>query len=230
MLTRILNNSPELCAFIEQLDLPLSKSQLRHVINLADALLVCDSDKVLTELQRQFVECVDASNMADTLRIAPWTADAVRQPVGQFMIREALARARAAGTLTAIYVSLDDSVAHKHKQTRHLEPVDWHFDHVESTPHKSRYTNGMAYLECNVWIGGEVITFDVQIYLREKTTRRINRQRSPDKRVGFLSKMHLARNMLQALVPLLPTDVPVYVLHDTWYASARLIKFSHQHG
>ena len=94
MLTRILNNSPELCTFIEQLNLPLSKPQLRHVINMADALLVCDSDKVLAELQRQFVECVDASNMADTLRIAPWTAEDVRQPVGQFMICEALARVR----------------------------------------------------------------------------------------------------------------------------------------
>jgi hypothetical protein len=230
MLTRILHNSPELCNFIEQLNLSLSKPQLRHVINLADALLVCDSDKVLAELQRQFVECVDASNMADNLRIAPWTAEDVRQPVGQFMIREALARARAAGTLKAIYVSLDDSIARKHKHTRHIEPVDWHFDHVESTPHKPRYANGMTYLGCNVWIGGEALTFDVRIYLREKTARRIDRQRAPGERVGFLSKMHLARNMLRSLAALLPDDVPVYVLHDTWYASARLMHFTHQQG
>ena len=111
---------------------------------MADALLVCDSDKTLAELQRQFVECVDASNMADTLRIAPWIAEDVRRPVGQFIICEALARARAAGRLDAIYVSLDDSTARKHKHTRHIEPVDWPFDHVESTPFKPRYVNGLV--------------------------------------------------------------------------------------
>jgi Transposase DDE domain len=230
MLTKILHNSPDLCTFISQLNLPLSKPQLRHITNLADALLVCDSDKTLAELQRQFVECVDASNMADTLRIAPWTAEAIRQPVGEFMIREAIAQARAAGTLDAIYVSLDDSISRKHKHTRHIEPVDWHFDHVESTPYKPRYVNGLAYLDCNVWIGGQAITFDVRLYLREKTVRRINRQRAADDRIGFLSKMHLARMMLQALRPVLPNDVPVYVLHDMWYASARLMKFTHQQG
>ena len=164
MLTRILHNSADLCTFIDQFELSLSQPQLRHVLNMADALLVCDSDKTLAELQRQFVECVDASNMADTLRIAPWTAEDVRRPVGQFMIREALAQARAKGTLDAIYVSLDDSIARKHKRTRHIEPVGWHFDHVESTPYKPHHANSLAYLDCNVGIGGEAITFDVQIY------------------------------------------------------------------
>jgi len=106
MLTRILHNSPALCIFIEQLDLSLSQPQLRHVCNLADALLVCDSDKTLAALQRQFVECVNASNMADTLRIAPWTAQDVRQPVGAFLVQDTLAQARQAGPLDYICVSL----------------------------------------------------------------------------------------------------------------------------
>jgi hypothetical protein len=203
---------------------------VRHVRNLADALLVCDGHKTLAELQRQFVECVDASNMADTLRIGPWSADAVRRPVGAFLIQEAIQQARAAGALDYICVSLDDSIAHKHKHTQHIEPVDWHFDHIESTAHRPRYANGLAYLGCNVWIGQVPITFDVQMYLREKTVRRINRQHTPEHRVHFLSKMHLARRILQTLQPLLPTDVPVYVLHDAWYASARLLKFSHRQG
>src|SRR6266849_3928012 len=143
MLTRILHNSPALCAFIEKLDLSLSQPQLRHVCNIADGLLVCDSDKTLAELQRQFVECVDASNMADTLRIAPWSAHDLRQPVGACLVRTALAHARQTGTLDSICISLDDSLARKHKHTRHLEPVDWHFDHVESTPFKPRHANGL---------------------------------------------------------------------------------------
>lgn len=226
MLTRILHNSPSLCTFLEQLDLALSRPQFQHVLNLSDALLVCDSTKTLAELQRQFVECVDASNIADTLRIAPWTASALRQAIGAFLLREALAQARTAGTLAYIGVSLDDSISAKHKNTRHLAGVDWHFDHVESTPHRPRFKNGLAYLNCNLWIGGFAFTFDVRPYLREKTVRRLNRQRAADQRLPFLSKLHLARQMLTALQPLLPDDVPVYVLHDSWYASARLLKFT----
>jgi hypothetical protein len=230
MLTRILHNSPALCTFLDQLDLSLSQPQRRHICNLVDALLVYDGAKTLTALQRQFVNCVDPTNIADTLRIAPWSAQELRQPAGALLVREAVAHAHAAGTLDYICISLDDSIARKHKHTRHLEPVDWHFDHVESTPHKPRHVNGLAYLECNVWIGGMALTFDVRLYVRGKTIRRINRQRPADQHVGFRSKNSLARQMLQALYPLLPPGVPVYVLHDAWYASARLIKTTHRCG
>lgn len=229
MLTRILHNSPSLCTFIEQLHLSLSEPQRQHVLNLADALLVCDAQKTLAALQRQFVECVDASNMADTLRIAPWTANAVRQPIGVFLVREALALAQAQDQLAYIAVSIDDSIADKHKQTRHLEGVDWHYNHLESTPRQPRYVNGLAYLSCNLWIGGHAITFAVRPYLRDKTIRRLNQHRGLDERLHFLSKMHLARQILQALYPLLPQEVPVYVLHDSWYASARLLKRTQQY-
>lgn len=228
MLTHILHNSPSLCTFIEQLGLRLSQPQLQHVRNLADALLVCDSTKTLAALQRQFVECTDVSNMADTLRIAPWTAADLHQPVGTFLLRDALAQAQAHNTLNYICISLDDSLSAKHKNTRHLEGVDWHYDHTASSPHQSRFKNGLAYLGCNVWVGNLAFTFDVQPYLREKTVRRLNRQRPPDARLSFRSKLHLARPMLCALQAHLPADVPVYVLHDTWYASARLLKFTHR--
>lgn len=226
MLTRILHNSPSVCTFLEQLNLSLSRPQLQHVLNLSDALLVCDATKTLAALQRQFVACVDPSNLADTLRIAPWTATDVRQPVGAFMLRAALAQARTTGRLDYIAVSLDDSISAKHKSTRHLAGVDWHFDHVESTPHRPRFKNGLAYLGCNLWIGGSAFTFDVRPYLREKTVRRLNRQRAANQRIPFFSKLHLARRMLAALQPLLPDGVPVYILHDSWYASARLMKFT----
>ncbi len=68
MLTRILRNSPNLCDFFDQLGLDLYQPQRRHILNMADALLVCEDTKTLAALQRQFVEAPDASNMADFLR------------------------------------------------------------------------------------------------------------------------------------------------------------------
>jgi len=64
MLTRILHNSQELCTFVEQLHLTLSAPQHRHVINVADGLLVAEGHKTLAEIQRQLVTCVDPSNIA----------------------------------------------------------------------------------------------------------------------------------------------------------------------
>jgi hypothetical protein len=230
MLTRVLHNSPKLTEFVERLALSLTKPQLRHGLNLADAILVCESEKTLAELQRQFVQCVDASNMADNLRCAPWTADDVRQRVGAFLIREAVARARRLNLPKVICVGLDDSLEPKDKDTRHLEAVDWHHDHSEGSKGKPRYQNGFVYLVCNVWVGGLTFTYTIRLYLREKTVRRLNRTRSPEQRLHFVSKTHLARQILSELQPFLPADFAVYVLFDSWYAAARSFKFNHRQG
>lgn len=230
MLTHILHNSEPLCAFIDQLDLKLSQPQRRHLVTLVDALLVCESRKTLAALRRQLVEGRDVSNMADCLRISPWTAATVRQPLGSFMVRWAIQQAERAGAAKRIYVNLDDSIAAKHKATRHLEGVDWHYDHLESTKRQPRYKNGLTYLACTVVVGTIQVTFDVRLYLRERTVRRLNRRRRPPQRLHFISKPRLARQVLEALRPLLPTGWEVTIQFDSWYASARLLKYIHRQG
>ncbi len=230
MLTHILHNSEQLCAFIDQLDLGLSQPQRRHILNLADALLVCESRKTLAALRRQFVAAPDVSNMADCLRISPWTAQDVRQPLGAFMVGWALQQADRPGGRKVIHVNLDDSIAAKHKDTTHIERIDLLYDHVESTKRRPHYKNGVTYLACTVAVGTIVVTFDLQLYLRASTVRRINRRRAPAQRLPFVSKLRLARRMLEALRPLLPRGWEVYVQFDSWYASARLLKYIHRHG
>jgi hypothetical protein len=230
MLTHIVHNSERLCAFIDQLGLDLSQPQRRHILNIADALLVCESRKTLAALRREFVDAPDVSNLADCLRISPWTAEDVRQPLGAFLLRWAIEQAEATSAAHIIYVNLDDSLAAKHKDTRHLEGVDWHHDHVESTKRRPRYKNGLCYLACTVAVGTIVVTFDLRLYLRASTVRRLNRRRAPAQRLHFVSKFRLARRMLVALAPLLPPGWEVYVQFDSWYASARLLKYIHRQG
>ncbi|MCL4535663.1 MAG: transposase [Bacteroidetes bacterium] len=129
-----------------------------------------------------------------------------------------------------IRISLDDSIAEKDKVTRHLEPVDWHYDHVESQKGRPRYKNGLSYLGCTVRIGSVEFTYDLRPYLRKRTVRRLNRQRPKDQRVHFLSKTHLAQQILRTLVPLLPKGWRVYVHFDAWHASAPLIKSCRRQG
>jgi DDE superfamily endonuclease len=230
MFTRILHNSERLCAFFDQLALTLYRPQRQHILNMADALLVCEDEKTLAALQRQFVEAPDASNMADCLRISPWQADNVRAALRARQVAWVVAQAEQARAPKIIYINLDDSIGEKHKTTRHLEPVDFHHDHNESTTSTPRYKNGFCYLACTLRIGQLVVTVDLRLYLRAKTVRRINRHRVPERRIPFRSKNTLARQILEALRPLLPMDWTIYVQFDSWYASAKLIKYVRRQG
>lgn len=211
MLTRILHNSEKLCTFLDQLDIELSQPQRRHILNMADALLVCEDKKTLAALQRQFVEAPDASNMADFLRISPWQANEVRAALRAHQVAWLIAEAQRIGAPKVIYINIGDSLGEKDKDTRHLEPVDWFFDHSESTKTKPRYKNGFCYVICTMRVGPNVATVDLRLYLREKTVRRLNRKRSKGQRLPSRSKYRIARQILVELALLLPKGWKIYV-------------------
>ena len=187
MLTRIVHQSPDLVTFFENLELPLTEPQKQHLINLADGILVTEGKRTLANIQRQFVEAPDPSNMADFLRISPWSMPMTRRQVQRFMVQRAIEIAKAKGDPRLIFIAVDDSIAEKDKQTHRLEAVAWHFDHLKGTTRRPLYKNGMAFLVVHVLIGSVHLVFGVSIYLREKTVRRLNRGRSRDKRLHFRS-------------------------------------------
>ena len=230
MLTRILHNSEKLCTFLNQLDIELSQPQRRHILNMADALLVCEDKKTLAALQRQFVEAPDASNMADCLRISPWQANDVRAALRAHQVAWLMAEAERTGASKVIYINIDDSLGEKDKNTQHLEPVAWFYDHSESTKTQPRYKNAFCYVVCTMRMGSNVATVDLQLYLRQKTVRRLNRKRPKEQRLRFRSKYRIARQMLVELSALLPKGWRVYVQFDSWYASQRLIKYVRRQG
>jgi hypothetical protein len=230
MLTRIVHNSPKLCTFIDLLNIHLSKPQRQHILNLADGLLVCEDEKTLAALQRQFIEAPDASNMADFLRISPWKAEDIRGALRINQVNWAVAHAECLGLPKVLYINIDDSLGEKDKDTRHLEPVDWFYDHSGSTPGKPVFKNALCYLEANLRIGKMVVTVDLRLYLRAKTVRRLNRHRKPGQRIPFRSKNSLAKSILEALRPLLPAGWAIYVQFDSWYASEQLINYVHHQG
>lgn len=230
MLTHILHHSDKLCTFLDQLHLNLSQPQRRHILNLVDALLVCEDRKTLAMLQRQLVEAPDPSNMADFLRISPWQADEVRAALRAHQVAWLIAEAERLQAPKVIYINIDDSLGEKDEHTRHIEPVDWFYDHSESTKAQPRYKNGFCYVVCTMRVGPNVATVDLRLYLRERTVRRLNRKRPKGQRLPFRSKYRIARQMLVELAPLLPKGWKVYVQFDSWYASQRLIKVVRRQG
>jgi hypothetical protein len=230
MLKTIVNYSVKLASFVLALELALYQPQMQHLIRLVDVLIVCDSRKALSNLYRQFVEELDPKTAADFLRESPWAPGEVNQARQRFMLTQFLKLADRWGAHGPLRVSVDDSLGKKDKATRHLEAVDFHHNHTESTSKKPGYSNGFVYVEVHVHIGPLGFTFGTRLYLREKTVRRLNRQRRRDNRLRYRSKYALTREMLLELAQLLPPGYPVYVLFDTWYASAKLIKFCRRQG
>jgi hypothetical protein len=225
MLKTIVQHSAKLVAFLNALNLALYQPQIRHLTQILDALLVCDREKTLTNLSRQLEDEVHPKNAADFFRESTWERKALSTARKQFMVSRLLAVAKTFKEQLPLLISIDDSLGEKDKATRHLEGVAFHHNHNEGSSKRPTYTNGYVYLEVHLQIGPLGFTYDTRLYLREKTVRHLNRQRDAQHHLHYRSKYALARELLVELQSLLPKGYPVYVLFDSWYASAKLINF-----
>ena len=185
MLRRIVTNSVELVKFVFALGLSLSRPQKQHVLNLVDAILVSDERKTIANLNRQLVEAKDDSSVVHTFRDSPWQANDLRSKILVFLVRTAVQLARTLGLEKIICLSIDDSMCVKDAATTQLEGVDWHHDHNASSKKQAAYKNGSVFLVCHLKIGFISFAINWRVYLREKTVRRINRQRAKGQRLKF---------------------------------------------
>lgn len=230
MIKQIVQHSFKLVQFLVLLQLKLSRPQYNHVLHIADAAIVCETPhKTLTTLYDSIVDAPHPSNAADCLRISPWSAEELREPLRIFTIRDLMQMA----TLMPgepLFVSIDDSLTEKDKDTTCLEAVTWHHDHTKSQGKKQVYTNGTQHIEVRIQLGDKAYVYDWGLYLRENAVRRLNRQRPKGKRLSFRTKYQIARAILTDLKSQLPARFPVYVLFDSWYASNKLLKFCRRQG
>lgn len=230
MIKQIVQHSFKLVQFLVLLQLKLSKPQYEHVLHIADAAIVCEAPhKTLTTLYDLVVDAPHPSNAADCLRISPWSAEDLREPLRAFTVNDLLQMGVSIPG-EALFVSIDDSLTAKDKDTTRLEAVTWHHDHTKSQGKKQVYTNGTQHIEVRIQLGDKAYVYDWGLYLREKAVRRLNRQRPKGKRLSFRTKYRIVRAILADLKSRLPAGFPVYVLFDSWYASKKLLKFCRYQG
>jgi hypothetical protein len=218
----IVQRSAAIVTFVGLLGLTLSTAQRQHVERFGDLLVVAPRRKTLAQLAALEWPGVDPSNLADFFRISPWDPDDLRLPLLEFII--AYLKGHNSDPACPIYLTLDDSLTPKDKGTRRLESVDWHFDH-----NQKRVIKGGNHVVLRIHWGACHFPLSWRPYLRESTVRRLNRRRQKNK-LRYHSKLDLAREMLQQVFPYLPKTNPVYVLFDSWYTSAKLVKWIRQQG
>ena len=225
MLKSIVEVAPELLSFIESLQLPLSRPQKQHVAQVADALITTEGSKTLSALYRSIVGDPCPKSAADTFREAPWTADDIRDPLRAHLVGLIFKLAEEMGLKKQVFLSLDDSSTDKDKHSKRLQMVDWMIDLARSFPRKLVFTKGTVYVLLRITIGPLSFTIDVAPYLRAKTVRRLNRQRTKEEELSFRTKIEIALYMLETIAPLIPSDYQVTFLCDSWYAAASILKW-----
>lgn len=234
MLSPIIHHSVQLVSFIGCLGLWLSQPQRAHLLRVLDGLLVSEKRKTISDLYRQQASRPDPKSGADFFRESPWAAADLSQRRQRYLLKQVLAIGQQVGVGKVLKVSLDDSLGKKGKATKHLDVVDHQHNHSESHGKRQVYSNGYVYVALHVQLGPVGFTFDTQLYLRAATLRRLNRERRKADPalplVPYRSKLSLAQAMLTELATLLPDGYQVYVLFDSWYASAKLLNFCRRQG
>lgn len=229
MLSPIVHHSLQLVSFISCLGIILREPQRRHLLQMLDGLLVCERRKTISNLYRQQASRPDPKNGADFFRESPWDAVGMSQQRKQKLLAQMVGMGQTLKLLKVIKVSIDDSLGKKGKATKHLDAVDIQHNHSESSGKKQVYSNGYVDVAVHVHFGPFGFTFDLRLYLRAGTLRRLNRERQKNHpgcaRLPYRSKYSLVHEMLVGLASLLPEGYQVYVLFDSWYASAKLINF-----
>jgi hypothetical protein len=218
----IVRRSTAVVTFVGLLGLTLTAPQLQHVERFADLLVVAPRRKTLAQLAALELPGVDPSNLADFFRISPWDPDDLRLPLVELIFR--YLKAQHLGPSLPIFLTVDDSLAVKDKGTRKLQSVDWHFDH-----NQGRVVRGGNHVVLRIHWGPFHFPLLWRLYLRSTTVRRLNRRRK-HQRLRYRSKLDLTQQMLQQIRPFLPQGQPVYVLFDSWYTSAKLVKWIRQQG
>ncbi len=165
--------SPALVTFCERLGLPLTEPQKRHLINLADGILVTEGKKTLANIQRQF------SRSTRTFQHRRFPA---HQPLAHRRMcgggfnaswsRGPWKSPRPRVTPEVILVAVDDSIAEKDKQTSHLEAVDWHYDHLEGRKATPFTRRGWLSLLFTSWLGVFIWSLTSPSTSGRKTVRR----------------------------------------------------------
>jgi hypothetical protein len=223
---KIVAPTQTLMKFINGLQLNLSEPQMRHVSQFMDALLACEGTKTIAKLNRLILDATDQSAFTDFFTYSPWSNEDLRKQVQRCLINWVAAENKAAFLKKPIYISIDDSKNEKPKASLHFEVTDWFFNTAEGRG----YFYGVSFINVHLSCGQRSTPVTLRLYLRQSTVRRINRHRGKNRRLPFKSKYTIAKEILAELAPYLPNDVPVYVLFDSWYASAKLINFCRTRG
>jgi len=228
---KIINTTKSLQTFLLLFKLNFSRPQKRHIENFIEALIACPSRKTIAKLNRLIFDHVDQSAFTDFFTYSPWDDDELRHKMAKTIIELTAPRNSQLSLFDSepLFLIVDDSKTGKPKHSTSFEVVDWHFN----TSELKGYYYGLPFVSLHIVRGDLSFPVALHPYLRQKTVRSKNRKRrkrGKKARIPFKSKYTIVREMLSKVAAFIDFNTPVYVLFDSWYASAKLIKYCRNRG
>jgi len=218
---KIVKPTKLLLEFLPMFKHNLSKPQLVHLTHFIEALLACEGTKTIARLNRLLVDASDQSAFTDFFTYSPWDDAAFRQSVRRALVKWVLAENESTFSPHPVLIKVDDSFNTKPKESLHFEVTDWHRD----TCKNRGFHYGVVFVTVHISCGKRSTPIALELYLRAKTVRRLNRKREKGERIPFRTKLSILKKIFRELAPLIAENTKVYVLCDSWYTSAKLIKF-----
>ena len=231
MLTWIVAHSDSLCNFLTPLLIGFSPSQIRHALNCVEALLVCPSKhKTLSALTRLLrLPHADQFALADFFRASPWESAPIQHALTLFLLQIVCVIQQRTGW-HLLFLRIDDALCPKDVATHALEAVTFHFDHCQPRRQKGNFTNSSRYVTLGLQLGPIQFALAWRLYLPRKLVKQLNRTRTAETKLTFHKLTTLVEQMLEEIVPHLPTGCRVYVLFDAWYDNQHLQKQIRTYG
>ena len=223
---KIVNSTKSVQTFLLLFKLNFSRPQMRHIENFVEAVIACQGRKTIARLNNLLFDNVDQSAFTDFFTYSPWDDEQLRHNMLKTIVELTAPKSSQLSLFDSepMFIIIDDSKTGKYKNSRGFEVADWHFN----TSELKGYYYGMPFVTFHIIRGGLSFPVALRPYLRQKTVRSKNRKRrrqGKTSRIPFKSKYTIVRETLSQLATMIDSNIPVYVLFDSWYASAKLIKY-----
>lgn len=202
--------------FILALKLELSRPQIGHLFSLVHGIILCAGRKNITQIRNAARQDRHLSNVTNFLNHAPWCANRMQRRRMQFILEKIRARQlKESDSKRLVFLIVDDTCCKKDKSTKKMEALSFQYSHEDG---KSVWCHNLV--TAHIVSDGGSYAWDFRPYYQKDYCE--------SQRLTFKSKNDLAVEMIEAFPA--KEDERVYVLMDSWYASAKVISACNRKG
>lgn len=202
----ILNHNKDLINYISSLNLNLSIPQRKHLFNFLSPIINSEGKKNVSSINRNMVVNTNRSNSSRFLTESPWDETIVNSSRLENTSNYLVSEAKRTGE--NIFISIDDTLITKSKDSKHIENMSVLHSHV---------TGSYEWAHCEVAMHGKCGDLSIPLNLKPYISKKIATEQSTD----FYSKNELAAQLLTDLS--FTKENQTYLLMDKWFSSSNLI-------
>lgn len=202
----IVKHSQELIKYISELNLNFSKPQTKHLMNMLSGLINLEGKKNISNLNKNFLNTTNRSNLSRFLTTSPWDENELKnkriEHGAKLLVENAI------DSKEPIFLSVDDTLICKSKQSKSIEGMTKLFSHVSG-----KYEHA----HCQVALYGKSKNFSISLNFKTYLSSDYCKEND----IEFKSKNILAYELIKDLN--FTKEHKTYLLMDSWYSSSSLI-------